>query len=110
MAPGLTFAEYSGKLFRGALGEDAFIAALPRARARLTALTGSEVPAEHEEAWKGALCAVVDRCGGADEPGVVSETIGSTSVSYDESRYAASDLDAAAPWLAGTGLLYRGLA
>lgn len=110
MAPELTFSEYSGALYRGKLGEDAFNGALPSARARLVALTGADVPSEHEEAWKGALCAVVDRCGGVDEPGVVSETVGSTSVSYDESRYGATDLDAVEPWLVGTGLLYRGLA
>lgn len=110
MAPELTFEEYSGDLYRGRLEEDAFGAALPRARARLVELTGTEVPEAHERAWKGALCAVVDRVGGADEPGVRSETVGSTSVTYDESRYSATDLDAVSPWLAGTGLLYRGLA
>lgn len=109
MAPELTFAEYSGDLYRGTLGEAAFAAALPRARARLIGLTGADVPGEHAEAWKGALCAVVDRAAGVDAPGVKSETVGSTSVTYDESRSGSTDLDAAAPWLAGTGLLYRGL-
>lgn len=66
MAPELTFADYAGDLYRGSLGEDAFIAALPKARARLTELTGADVPAEHARAWMGALCAMVDRVGGVD--------------------------------------------
>lgn len=107
MAPELTFADYAGDLYCGSLGEDAFTAALPKARARLTELTGADVPAEHAKAWMGALCAMVDRVGGQ---GVKSETVGSTSVTYDESRSGSTDLDAVSPWLAGTGLLYRGLA
>lgn len=110
MAPELTFNEYAGDLYRGSLDEDAFAAALPRARARLTELTGADVPSEHAQAWKGALCAVVDRVGGVDGTGVKSETVGSTSVTYDESRSGSTDLDAVSPWLAGTGLLYKGLA
>lgn len=50
MAPELTFADYAGDLYRGSLGEDAFMAALPRARARLTELTGADVPAGHARA------------------------------------------------------------
>ncbi len=110
MAPELTFAEYAGGLYCGTLGEEAFAAALPRARARLLELTGADVPDEHAQAWKGALCAVTDRVGGVGGAGVKSETVGSTSVTYDESRSGSTDLDAVAPWLAGTGLLYRGLA
>lgn len=66
MAPELTFADYAGDLYCGSLGEDAFMAALPKARARLTELTGADVPAEHARAWMGALCAMVDRVGGVD--------------------------------------------
>lgn len=110
MAPELTFADYAGDLYRGSLDEDAFMAALPKAHARLTELTGADVPAGHAKAWMGALCAMVDRVGGVDGQGVKSETVGSTSVTYDESRSGSTDLDAVSPWLAGTGLLYRGLA
>lgn len=53
---------------------------------------------------------MVDRVGGVDGTGVKSETVGSTSVTYDESRSGSTDLDVVSPWLAGTGLLYRGLA
>lgn len=110
MAPELTFADYAGDLYCGSLDEDAFTAALPKARTRLTELTGADVPAEHAKAWMGALCAMVDRVGGVDGQGVKSETVGSTSVTYDELRSGSTDLDAVSPWLAGTGLLYRGLA
>ena len=109
MCPELTYREYAGEVYRGGLDESAFYVALPAARARLCALTGTDVPDRCAEAWKRALCALVDRA--TERPdGVKSETVGSTSVTYTDERAGAGDLEAVAPYLAGTGLLYRGLA
>lgn len=108
--PALTHEQYAGELYRGELDGDAFASALPRATARLVAITGGDVPARCERAWLGALCAMVDRVAGLDRSGTVSsETVGSTSVTYADAVAGASDLDAVAPWLAGTGLLYMGV-
>ena len=112
MTPELTYETYRDE-YRGQMEEGDFDAALPSATARLTAITGGDVPEQNEHAWLMALCAVCDRAGGrpgaAGAPaGVKSETVGGTSVSYTDAASAESDFDAALPWLAGTGLLYRG--
>ncbi len=111
-APELAYAFYRDE-YRGAMDEGRFDAALPSARARLSSMTGADVPAEHAEAWLMALCALCDRAGGQPgasgaPAGLKSETVGSTSFTYTDAAAAESDYDAALPWLAGTGLLYRG--
>ena len=107
-APELAYAFYRDE-YRGAMDEGRFDAALPSARARLSSMTGADVPAEHAEAWLMALCALCDRAGGEDRSGTVkSETVGSTSLTYSDASAASTDYDASVPWLAGTGLLYRG--
>ena len=105
MLPELTYATYRDE-YHGRMGEGDFDAALPSARARLAAITGTEVPERH-------LCAVCDRAGGQPGPsgapaGVRAETVGGTSVTYTDAAAAEGDYDAALPWLSGTGLLYRG--
>ena len=112
MLPELTYATYRDE-YHGRMGEGDFDAALPSARARLAAITGTEVPERHRDAWLMALCAVCDRAGGRPGPsgapaGVRSETVGGTSVTYTDAAAAEGDYDAALPWLSGTGLLYRG--
>lgn len=103
-APG--YAAYRD-LYRGAMGEEEFEAASPLAGARLRALTGRDEPPERwGGAWDMAFCALADRAGGADLSGrVASETVGDASVTYAASEAGRTDLDAASPWLAGTGLL-----
>ena len=107
MAPEPTYADYRDK-YRGRMEEGDFEAALPSARARLVAITGAEVPEGAAEAWSMALCAMCDHVAGADGSGLKSETVGSTSYAYADARAGATGYDAVAPWLAGTGLLYRG--
>ena len=111
MLPTLTHQDYAGDLYRGKLSEDAFYDALPAATARLVELTGTDVPTRYAEAWKRALCALVDRVGGLDGSGrVASETVGSTSITYADAVIGTTDYDAVVPYLSGTGLLYMGLA
>lgn len=108
--PELTYAFYS-ETHRGGLGQDALADALPLATARLVALTGDEVPARCEVPWLHALCALCDAQaspGGAHR-GVSSEHVGNTTVAYTAEAAAEDDLAIVRPWLAGTGLLYRGL-
>lgn len=108
--PALTHELYAGELYRGELDGDAFASALPRATARLAAITGDDVPERCRDAWLCALCAMVDRVAGLDRSGTVSsETVGSTSVTYADAVAESADIDAVAPWLAGTGLLYMGV-
>lgn len=108
-APELTHELYAGDMYRGEMGADELAAALPRARARLVAITGDDVPERCRDAWLCALCAMADRVAGLDRSGTEkSETVGSTSVTWSDSQANATDLDAVAPWLAGTGLLYTG--
>lgn len=96
---------------RGQAGRDEFLAALPGALARLRAVTRpGAVPARLRAAWMHAVCALADRAAGVDPAGSVrSETVGATSVTYADAVAASTDADAVRPWLAGTGMLYRGL-
>ena len=101
--------EHGGTAERGA-----FLAALPLAEARVRELTPSahRVPARLRRAYLHAVCAMADRVSGVDARGrVSSETVGGTSVTYADAQGggAFGDLDAVAPYLAGTGLLYRGI-
>ena len=108
--PELTYAFYAGE-HHGKLGEDAVLDALPLATARLVALTGDVVPERCEAAWLHALCALCDAqasVGGAHR-GVSSEHVGNTTLSYTAEAAEESDQAIVQPWLAGTGLLYRGL-
>lgn len=107
-APDLSYTRYSQE-WCGQLAEDAFLAALRPARARLTALTGDSVPAVWEDRWLDALCALVDRIGGADGQGLLaSETVGSTTYVYSQRAQdaaPATDYELVVPYLARTGLL-----
>lgn len=96
---------------KGALDQEAFERALPTASARARELAPRDVPDALSEAYMHAVCALADRAAGADERGrVSSETVGGTSVAYaDAGEGGFTDMDAVKPWLAGTGLLYRGI-
>ena len=98
---------------KGPLDEEGFEGALPLAMARLRAIVGTEAPEGHEDALMHAACALAERAAGLDRSGeLAGETVGSTIVTYAQSAQggrAAGDYDAAAPWLAGTGLLCRAL-
>lgn len=98
---------------RGRAGRDEFLAALPAAAARMReAVPADRIPARHRRAYLHAVCAMADRVAGVDERGrVSSETVGGTSVTYADAQggSAFGDIDAVAPYLAGTGLLYRGI-
>lgn len=112
-APELTYEIYSAADgWRGKLEEDAFLDALPRARARLVAVTGDAFDARQwGKKWLYALCALVDVEAGASEhtPGIVSESVGATSTTYADWVIQATDVDLVAPYLAGTPLLYQGI-
>lgn len=103
--------EFYAEQFGGTLDEAAFVAARGRGLARLRWLTGRmEPPQAHEQAWRLAWCALTERAAHADTRGeIASESVGSTSVTYSAAVQAATDYDAAAPYLALTGLLYQGV-
>lgn len=108
--PELTY-DFYAETHRGKLGEDALLDALPLATARLVAVTGEAVPERCEAAWLHALCALCDHlssAGGAHK-GVSGERVGNTDLTYTAEASAEDDLAVVGPWLAGTGLLYRGL-
>lgn len=106
-----TYEFYAG-VHGGRLGEAEFASALPEAAARARELVPADVPARLYRRYRHAVCALVDRVAGADERGLLrSETVGSTSRTYADADQGAAfgDADAVRPWLAGTGLMYRGL-
>lgn len=109
-APELTYAFYSEE-HRGKLSEDAFGDALPEAVARVTAITGDDVPERCEAAWLHACSAMADHVGGIGgaHRGISSEHVGGTTLTYTDETALESDLRVVGPWLAGTGLLYAGL-
>lgn len=108
-APELTYTFYS-TTYGGTLDEEAYQAASSRAAARLTALVGTDIPDRVSDAYLMAACALVDRVAGADTSGTLkSETVGSTSFTYTDAVANATDLDAVRPYLANTGLLFRGV-
>lgn len=97
---------------RGKLEQGAFDDALPLASARAREIVAVDVPEALAEAYMHAVCALCDRVSGADARGTVkSETVGGTSLTYADAEGASafSDADAVRPWLAGTGLLWRGI-
>lgn len=109
--PEPTYEFYRDK-HRGKLEQGAFDDALPLASARAREIVAVDVPEALAEAYMHAVCALCDRVAGADARGTVrSETVGGTSVTYADAEGASafSDVDAVRPWLAGTGLLWRGL-
>ena len=70
---------------------------------------------DNETAIKNAMCAVAEEIQtleqNADGEAVTSESVGNYSVSYDVSRVKTKTRryqDAAAPWLANTGLTFAG--
>lgn len=109
-APVPTYGFYAD-VHRGKLGADAFADALPEAAARVTAMTGDDIPERCETAWLHAVCAMAERVAGVGgaHRGISSEHVGGTSVTYTDEASAEDDVSAVAPWLAGTGLLYAGL-
>lgn len=105
----LTYDFYT-TVYHGELDSDAFTRSLAPATARLIALTGNEVPERVREAWLLALCALCDRVSGSDQRGYIkSETVGATSVTYSDACVNMTDYDAVRPYLAHTGLLWRGV-
>lgn len=120
-APSVTAEEYAA--WFGEIGQGDFDAALPFAEAAVRDLVGFNEPSLPYEltAWKRAVCSAirVDRAYGFSHglaDGLASVTLGS----YSASSGAASDgsarsweadvRDAARRELAGTGLLYQGIA
>ncbi len=105
-----TYAMYAGE-YGGSMGEGEFARALPRALARLRAVTGRREPPERlEREWQLAWCALADEEGRTTiRTPVASESVGSTSVTYAVGSWQATDYAAVAPWLSGTGLLYQGI-
>jgi hypothetical protein len=108
--PTLTYEIY--RQTHNKLQEDEFKAALPAARARLVAITGKDIPSIWELDWLAALSELCEHMAGAGDTtqGVKQETIGGTTKVYTNSKANKGDVDAVAPWLYGTGLLYCGLA
>lgn len=108
--PDYTF--YTGT-YHGTLGEDAFNAQLPGASAYVSWLVGFNEPDQDTEpAYKRAVCAVVDSFAeyGKDTP--VGFTIGSFRIegSVDTGACERTSRSAAEYELAGTGLLFQGIA
>lgn len=109
--PEPTYEFYRDK-HRGKLEQGAFDDALPLAAARAREIVAADVPESLADAYMHAVCALCDRVSGADARGTVkSETVGGTSLTYAdaEGSSAFTDVDAVRPWLAGTGLLWRGI-
>lgn len=108
--PELTFDYYKGT-YHGTLDEDAFKSVLPRSVMRLVHITGDEVPEAFTQQWLFALCVICERECARDSSGamVKSETVGSVSVTYADADLARTDFDAVKPFLASTGLLFRGV-
>jgi len=109
-APELTYEFYS-ETHRGVLDEEAFEDAIPEATARVTAITGDDIPERCEAAWLHACSAMCDVVGGVSgaHRGISSEHVGGTTLVYTDETALESDLRVVGPWLAGTGLLYAGL-
>lgn len=109
--PEPTYEFYRDK-HRGVLEQGAFDDALPLASARAREIVAVDVPDALTDAYMHAVCALCDRVAGADARGTVkSETVGGTSLTYADAEAGAAftDADAVRPWLAGTGLLWRGI-
>lgn len=110
MTPEVTY-EFYNDSHKGSMDEEAFDSALPEARARLVALTGTDIPQRAEVAWCHGLCALADKVGGEDMAGhgLTTYRVDSVSVSMTEGAASATDADCVAPWLHGTGMLYQGM-
>lgn len=102
--------DYYANTYGGAASEEMFTTALHKARCRLAAVIQGEIRADVEDAYRMALCAVIDRVAQLDTRGAIaSESVGSTSVSYSSAVQSMTDYDAVYGYLSGTGLLYRGV-
>lgn len=103
--------EFYSERHMGEMDEERFARALPLALAKAREMVAPDVPDDLADAYMHAVCALADRVGGQDRTGLVqSETVGSTSFTYTDAAAASgTDADAVRPWLAGTGLLYRGI-
>lgn len=109
MVPELTYSFYRDT-YHGALTEEVFRSSLVSATARLVAITGDDIPERSTNQWFFALSVIVERAAGKDTRGTVkSETVGATSITYTDTYSAMSDFDAVRPFLASTGLLFRGV-
>lgn len=107
--------EYYAAVYGGALGQADFERHARRAAAYLDQITFGRAarvtdgPARAR--LRDACCAVIDECAREAQGGeVASETVGKWSRTYQASGRTAAGrrYDAAALYLAGTGLLYRG--
>lgn len=114
-APEVAYAFYRDG-YRGALDEDAFGRALPRALAEVRRRTWPRVEADAPDAWARAVCAACDVeaahgfTGGACEGGSVR--LGSFSASGADGgagSYGRDMADAVAREIAGTPLQFAGL-
>ena len=106
--PSLTYERYAERHL-GRLDREAFEAALPAATARLTGLTGDDVPERHEPRWLDALGVLCDRVAQGRAANVTSERVGETTLSFDAAASGACDYDVVRPYLAPTGLLWQGV-
>lgn len=107
--PSLTY-DFYRNTYKGSLGEGELDAPLVKAQALLVSMTGETIPEKFSEKWLLALCALCDRVAGKDTRGMVkSESVGSVSYTYTDAQASVSDLSCVYPFLAGTGLLWRGI-
>ncbi len=104
--PTLTYEFYTNS-YHGTLDEGGFMTSLVQAQALICSLVGEDVPLQHEDKWKYALCALCDYV--VKEAGIQAESYGSTHVTYTQARASRTAYDVCAPYLASTGLLYRGV-
>ena len=108
-APELTYGFYRDD-FHGTLDESGFTSALVLARAKLVSMTGEDIPEIYRTKWLCALSELVERVSGAESAGTIkSESVGSVSYTYADAVATKTDYDAVLPYLAGTGLLFRGV-
>lgn len=109
----MAYADYAyyKNTYGGHLDAEAFLRFAPKASMYLEGLTLGQVKAPIPESAKGAMCAVCDFYAEYEgRAGISSESNDGYAVSYaGDSSEAGGAYSAAEPYLAGAGLLYRGL-
>ncbi len=99
-------------VFHGQLDETAFYRYSERAWAYVDRLTLGRASAQDADAIRMAVCEVAEEMAREEQGRVVSESNDGVSVSYERSAAQTRNrrlYDAAALYLSGTGLLYRGV-
>lgn len=101
---------YQGE-YRGELSENEFERLIVPATAYVDMITFGRASEVQSTAAKLATCAVVDEAAAQEKPEMSSQTVGPWTQNYTTSNKGKDrrKYDAAAVYLAGTGLLYRGL-